>query len=133
MISPFEVYLVMQLDKIEAGSVLVCLLLVGLCLFLWLTIAGRADHLKETDEYAKWVQLAKLFSVGLVGMVIFTTLLPSTKTAAAMLILPAITSDEVVEPLGNEARELYDLAKQALRKSLDAPLDTTTSAVEKDK
>jgi hypothetical protein len=38
-----------------------------------------------------------------------------------MLILPAITSDEVVKPLGNEARELYDLAKDALRKAVDAP------------
>lgn len=42
--------------------------------------------------------------------------IPSTKVAAAMFILPRLTSDQVIEPVGKEARELYDLAKKALTK-----------------
>lgn len=113
MITPFEVYLVMQLDTIgtAAGLFGFASTLIGLFVMSF--------GFSEDETWGKWLG-SGLFASGLFGLLL-ATFLPSTKTAAAMLILPAITSDEVVKPLGNEAKELYDLAKDALRKAVDAP------------
>jgi hypothetical protein len=40
---------------------------------------------------------------------------PSSRTAAAMILVPKLTSPEVMQPIGAEAKELYQLAKGALR------------------
>ena len=124
MISPFEVYLVMQLDKVILAS-----FLVGGVVALPLGILTFAEGMDEDIRLLKWLGGIS-FSAGLF-FVLLATLLPSTKTAATMFILPAITSDEVVKPLGNEAKELYDLAKDALRKAVDAPAPKSSQEVEK--
>ena len=46
-----------------------------------------------------------------VPLFIFSALVPSTKTAAAMVVLPAIANNERIQ---HEAGDLYQLAKQAL-------------------
>lgn len=117
MITPLEVYAVMQLDVIiEAIRALaiplfsVTFLVLPLILsFFW--IEGREMKEMPKPFFFLWAVLlyACCFFGGLLAF------LPSTKTAAAMIILPAITSDEVVEPMGKEARELYELAKKVLR------------------
>lgn len=128
MITPFEVYLVMQLDTISNVS-LFALCILGLTFAILSGTAGMmyADGDKEDSAALKRV-LRKIFPYLLVSLMV-STFLPSTKTAAAMIVLPALTSDEVVKPLGNEARELYDLAKQALKKAVDG--STTEPKVEK--
>ena len=113
MISPFEVYLVMQLDTIRPAAGVFGFAATGAGLFV--VIFGFT----EDETWGKWLG-SLLLASGLLSFLL-ATFLPSTKTAAAMLILPAITADEVVKPLGNEAKELYDLAKDALRKAVDAP------------
>lgn len=120
MITPFEVYLVMQLDSISTGlsvSSAASGMVAGFLSMMWfMSVLHEDDDVCRKLTYplkrALWV---------LVPCILLNALLPSTKTAAAMIVLPAITSEEVVRPLGNEARELYDLAKDALRKVVDAP------------
>lgn len=121
MVSPFEVYLVMQLDSINAlfgwlaGA---SALLAGGWLF---AVAMTTDFDFQASKEEKKVRLdaAKKFSFRalLFGVVclVAAAFLPSTKTAAAMILLPALTSKEVTEPLSREAGELYGLAKAALR------------------
>src|SRR5690606_7040123 len=71
---------------------------------------GDEDDAKRT--FKRWM----LFGGGvLVFSFLLASLLPSSKTAAAMIVLPAITSDTVVQTVAPEARELYELAKDALR------------------
>jgi TRAP-type C4-dicarboxylate transport system permease large subunit len=48
-------------------------------------------------------------------LAITSALLPSTKTAAAMVVIPAIVNNETIR---KESGELYDLAKQALREAV---------------
>jgi hypothetical protein len=121
MITPFEVYLVMQLDTITTAAGLFGF--AATCVGGFVMVVGFC----EDETWAKWLG-STVFSLGLFCLLL-ATFLPSTKTAAAMIVLPAITSDEVVKPLGDEARGLYDLAKQALKKAVDAPV--TEPKVEK--
>lgn len=105
MISAFDVYLVMQMDSfvnVAAFSAVMASILVVCGLPFW---AG----LDEGKRYAK------ICGVIIIVMTIVAAILPSTKTAAAMIVLPAITSDRVVSAMTPELRELLDLTKDALR------------------
>ena len=119
MISPFEVYLVMQLDNvgkmfgIAFGILLVAVVLTAICFFS--AKAARCDD----DADSAW-NIGKKLLWPFVIVATVGTLIPSSKTAAAMIILPALTSKEVTEPLAAEGKELYALAKQALRDAVDA-------------
>jgi hypothetical protein len=121
MVSPFEVYLVMQLDSINALFGLLAgasALLAGGWLFI---VAMSTDFDFQASKEEKKVRLdaAKKFSFRTflfgVACLVAAAFLPSTKTAAAMILIPALTSKEVVEPVATEAKELYGLAKEALR------------------
>lgn len=47
-------------------------------------------------------------------------MIPSTKSAAMLLVIPTIANSEVVQ---QEARELYDLAKLGLKELVDQPAE----------
>lgn len=117
MITAWDVYWVMQLDRVGDGfGVTGCMSLIfGLigtffCLAHKNSIWGtEAKTAKGLLPYMKGLVLLGLFNSAV------SVFLPSSKTAAAMIVLPAITSDTVVEAVAPEARELYTLAKDALR------------------
>ena len=60
----------------------------------------------------------------LVPIFLISAFLPSTKTAAAMVVIPAIANNETIR---KEAGDLYALAKQALREAVtdEKPKDDT--------
>ena len=132
MISPFQVYLVLKLDDIITGAqVLACsfTLVLGLiCLMATSINAMEADSSYTGDPKRDRLVAASKYWRGKLywclggGAFFFSvaTLLPTTKQAAAILILPAITSDEVVAPVKKEAGDLYALAKQALTNAVEA-------------
>lgn len=107
MISAWDVYWVMQLDSIGMG-----LGFSGLILIVFGSLVFYACV--ESDDYRGiWiaipsVALAFIFWIG-------NAFLPSSKTAAAMYIVPRLTSGEAIEAMKPEARELYELAKDAIR------------------
>lgn len=110
--SAWEVYLFMQIESIALG-----LLLVSFSLALY---AG-ARHLTYYADYVD-VRTKPSLKVAGVALVMFSIafLLPSQKTIAAMYLLPKLTSDEVAEPLTAEAKEIYGLLKDALKKMSEA-------------
>lgn len=127
MVTPLEVYLVMQMDSING---LFCMLAGGAvalaCAWLFVATVNADFDLKATKEEKKVrLDAAKKFSSrGLlfgVACMVVAAFLPSTKTAAAMILLPALTSKEVTAPLSREAGELYELAKSALRNAANKP------------
>ena len=105
MITPFQVYLVMQLDDLRAAMVFF-----GFFIFMAGIYIARTRH-DQTRRVGFIGPTAILLGFALLCVSAAT---PSSKTAAAMLILPALTSDKVTEPLTAEAKELYGLAKSAL-------------------
>lgn len=120
MISAFDVYLVMQLDRIGGALTLVCLgaFVVGGVTGAVYAALGGPSAADSDEDAARMVTMLKVFKVCAWTAAIIiplSALLPSTKTAAAMIILPAMTSDKVIEAVKPEARELLDLTKEALR------------------
>lgn len=107
MVTADQIYWVMQMDTIILG-----LVLLGLLLFF----GGMmfAFGYGEEGYTGSAVFCAFLSFMGFL-MLVSTMFLPSTKTSAAMIVLPAITNDKVVDTVAPEARELYELAKDALK------------------
>lgn len=117
MISAFDVYLVMQLDSIVSTATIFAII-AGLASVLNLVI-GVIASIDEEDFAPRLLRSGKLCLSACLVFAAVATLTPSTKTMAAMIVLPALTSDEVVQPVKKEAAELYDLAKQALRQAVE--------------
>jgi Na+/proline symporter len=116
MISAWQVYWVMQLDSII--SITGWLSFFG-CFFGGIGFIVHRVARSMDDEESKAVAAATWLSkpVLMLGLLsLFANgFLPSSKTAAAMIVLPAITSDMVIDTVSPEARELYGLAKGALK------------------
>lgn len=111
MITPFEIYVVLQLDSLSVG-----LTLISAVFLLWsvITALHAADNLageRETAAYARARSRACVAAL-LFSLAVFV---PSSKTAATMLILPAIANNETVQ---QEAGELYKMAKEALKEAI---------------
>lgn len=105
MITAWQVYWVMQLDDIRLFILLVFGgLIFGVIIFtpVWIV---------EKD----WHAAVKRTVIGSLLMLFLLTFMPSSKTVATMIILPTITSDEVIDTVTPEAKELYGLAKDALK------------------
>jgi TRAP-type C4-dicarboxylate transport system permease large subunit len=129
MITPFEVYVVMQLDSIKVLFIL--LSLAGILPILGLKLSASIDRYSSeafpNNPISKQQSISadnadKAFNKLLYPAIISTimaVLIPSSATAAAMIVLSEITSKEVTEPLKGEAREIYQLAKDALKNIAD--------------
>ena len=116
MLTPFNIYLIMQLDRINNALVAPAILLtlmtvIGFVLMLVNTQVEKAEP--YTDP---WYHIGgKIFRrAGLAATIVFLLLmlLPSSRSAAVIVILPAIANNEAVQ---REANDLYQLAKQGLK------------------
>jgi hypothetical protein len=110
MITAFDIYLVLQLDSITrifsiaaiaSGISSLILGMIGFC-------EGRPNMIKAAK---KCIAVAMLSAVPV-------AFIPSSKTAAAMIVIPAIVNNEKFQ---GEAKELYDLAKRALSDEVTEP------------
>ena len=111
----FEVYVIMQLDSVIASAgVLAGVLVFGTLFFVSFNLLVNEDMSVVTKNKALLRKLAYLIG----GLLLVNTFLPSTKTAAAMHVLPAIANNETIQ---NEASEIYQLAKQALKDAVATP------------
>ena len=104
MVSAFEIYLVMQLDSIVSAL----LVIAGASGFAAMC-AGFYGALEDEDGPKSF---AKRLCVWFVASILLAAFVPSTKTAAAMIVIPAVANSETVH---KEAGELYAIAKQALK------------------
>lgn len=76
-------------------------------------LASRAEESRSNAKLVKG--LRKWFVSGAVLLICLNTFMPGTKTIAAMVVLPKLTSPQALDAMGSEAKELYDLAKGALK------------------
>jgi hypothetical protein len=120
MITPWEIYWVLQLDSIGnffgiAFAVLLAGMIVTLVVGCFATDRGAYPSEAQDKEWSaiKRTCLRILIALCVVGSV--ASLLPSTKTAAAMIIVPKIVNSPTIQ---HEAGDLYNLAKQALRDAI---------------
>lgn len=121
--SPFLVYLLMMADDIKVifGFLAITLGTSTAVCFVARAISSSMVYESDIREQSSdwrlwqtWVAFTKrlpwLFGVSL----ILFTFTPSTKTIAAMIILPKITSPQAIDTVSKESRDIYDLAKKAL-------------------
>lgn len=121
--SPFLVYLLMMADDIKGVFGFLALLLGVATTGCFIGRAVYSSRVYERDVreqssdwrvWQTWVNLTKrlpwLFGLAL----IFSTFTPSSKTIAAMIVLPKITSPQAIDTVSKESRDIYELAKKAL-------------------
>lgn len=103
------VYLVLQADVFRSFFAMLSIVSFLLIIPLLLVIADNAC------DYKKGKRLLTIWGVVVFGACIITSALPSTRTLAAMIVLPELVNNEQIQ---NEAGELYGLAKEALKQAV---------------
>ena len=103
-ITPFDVYLVMQLGSINAAcGILFGVLAIATAVCLIAGFMQRASAFGEHDrDYDRGnIKLRIGAKVGVVTLVflLLVAFIPSTKTAASMFLLPAIANNKEVQQL----------------------------------
>ena len=117
MITPLELYFVLQLDNIkvflcEASKILFVINIVAIILAFGDFILSR-NH--EKRYLVGSIAALLLLTIPLAAC---QAMLPGTKQMATILILPKIASEENVDYLTQEAKELYSIAKEGLKNSI---------------
>jgi hypothetical protein len=118
-LTAWDIYWVMQLDSIGSALSIASVLftVVGGIATVIYKFASACDD-KDAREVAKGARFG--IPVLALGLLSWTacTMLPSTKTAAAMVVVPALVNSEAIK---KEAGDLYGLAKQALTDAVGKP------------
>lgn len=105
--SAWTVYWILQLDDINTF-----IAIASAFIFVLATVAAMPGYI-DGDEICK--RICKRLAILLAFLLSIGMFLPSSKTAAAMVILPAIANNEKMHA---EVQELYGLTKQALKKAV---------------
>lgn len=113
VITPWEIYWVLQLDSLNGLFVSMAILGGMLSLLLVMGAMLMADDDPDVSKRCAWFAklMVTIFAIGVLG----ATFVPPTKTAAAMVVLPAIVNNPTVQ---HETGDLYKLAKQALQNAV---------------
>lgn len=106
MIDAWDIYWVLQLDAINTAAITLTVLGAAAVFIAWLAHFDPGTRLSIAVPMVLTPAWMLVFALAV--------FLPSTKTAAAMFVIPAIANNEAIQ---NEAGELYDLAKDALRQA----------------
>ena len=109
VISPWTLYWILQLDTIGMAA--------GVIVFFGMIFVPLAWGFSIDVIKAWWAHLvsAALTLAWLIACVA-AIFLPSTKSMAAIVVIPAIANNEAVQ---REASDLYQLAKQAIERAAE--------------
>jgi len=125
MITPFEMYVILQLDTIASTAVFMfqfgILVLVAPCMF-WVVVANTNKDYHHMKVKASVCLVISIMFVAAAALV--RTFLPTTKSAAAIFIAPKIiNSGFVQDELSTESKEIYSLFKAWLTKEVNPAED----------
>ena len=126
-ITPSAIYWLTRLDEFSflLGIVFVCIVIVALVNviggFYSLDSASndqlynRPERLAESKHNIK-VRFGRAVKLALVALLVgvVNSFIPSTKQAAAIIVIPKIANSEIVAEMGDSAKELVGLAKSWL-------------------
>lgn len=110
MITPLDIYLVSQCDRL---AMLLSVVGAGGFLFaLIFFVMSMDDHLGEDVDRRLRRQAEKLFVMACVAWFLFT-FAPSSRTVAAMVVVPKIVNSDVMQ------KDIPDAVKKLLREYID--------------
>lgn len=122
MITAWQIYWVMQLDSIGGMLTFTAIVCGVAVLFLWVwgaiekACSSNSPEMELSKrEAARGVALhrsAKPLTILAGILLLANAFIPSTKTAAMMLVIPAVANNQAIQ---REAGDLYGIAKDALR------------------
>lgn len=125
MLTAWDVYWVMQLDSISSGigTIAGVGILLAAVLSVWNGVSNfdTAQFPSLCDKDARRAacgaraKTRNRIAATALPLYLLAAFIPSTKTAAAMVVVPAIVNNQTLQ---NEAGELYDLAKRALSEAV---------------
>ncbi len=118
--SAWTVYWVLQLDSIKYIFILLTIftaVAAAITSIIGGLMTGEYNE-RDRENGTKLLGYSKRLWLTFVVALFAANLLPSSKTAAAMIVLPALTSEEVVGTVKSEAKELYEMAKEALKEKI---------------
>jgi hypothetical protein len=106
ILSPFEVYCILKLDTLVNLGIVFSLILGGIVVALWIAYHCYYHDGIGYDEEDRDVKIAKRIrpqaictSIILVILIVATALIPTTKQMAAIIVLPKIVNNEVVQQI----------------------------------
>lgn len=112
MITHWTIYLILMLDNLKV--LFICFLMLSTLTLVIISALTIADI---TDKGSK--QLWRCLRSSIASFLFFASavaLIPNTKQMAMILVIPKIANSEFVqETLPQEAKELYAIAKEALK------------------
>ena len=125
MITPFEMYVILQLDTIVNAAVFMVpfgfILIVAPCIFC-VAVANTDNDYKHMRVKASVCLVISIMFV--VAAALVSTFLPTTRSAAAIFIAPKIiNSGFVQDELSTESKEIYSLFKAWLTKEVNPAED----------
>ena len=126
-ITPSMIYWLTRLDEFSFlfGIVFVCIVIVALVNVIGGFVAldsastdqlyNRPERLAESKHNIK-VRFGRAVKLALVALLVgvINSFIPSTKQAAAIIVIPKIANSEIVAEMGDTAKELVGLAKSWL-------------------
>ena len=126
-ITPSAIYWLTRLDEFSLlfGTVFVCIVIVALVNVIGGFVAldsastdklyNRPERLAESKHNIK-VRFGRAIKCALVALLVgvVNSFIPSTKQAAAIIVIPKIANSEIVAEMGDTAKELVGLAKSWL-------------------
>ena len=109
-ITPSLVYWITRLDPLNAlGAWLVALSLLSMAMYAFGIFSSVLDTREESTQWARWQKFSlRLVPVSVLGGLILL-LAPTTKEAAAILVIPALANSADVQGLG---ADLVTLARE---------------------
>ena len=126
-ITPSMIYWLTRLDEFSFlfGIIFVCIVIVALVNVIGGFVAldsystdklyNRPERLAESKHNIK-VRFGRAVKLALVALLVgvINSFIPSTKQAAAIIVIPKIANSEIVAEMGDTAKELVGLAKSWL-------------------
>ena len=123
-ITPSMIYWLTRLDEFSflLGIVFVCIVIVALVNVIGGFVAldsastdqlyNRPERLADNKHNIK-VRFGRAVKLALVALLVcvINSFIPSTKQAAAIIVIPKIANSEIVAEMGDSAKELVGLAK----------------------
>ena len=118
-ISPLEIYLISLADKVRAFSetaIFLSFLFIGILSVFW--VIGKNESCKTEDDEKSLKKLGiylKRITICFICCVLINVFTPSSKTIAAMYLIPAIVNNEHIQnSTSNALKMLEELTKEWL-------------------
>ena len=107
-ITPFEIYLVMQLNSLCWLLLILCTVTGGVSVVSFINLLCISATLRDAfEERALFKRILKIsVPLNIVFLLLFVVT-PSTKTVAAMYVIPNIVNNENVQKLPDEMLQLF--------------------------